>query len=179
LEGANTPIRQYGCLSLKEIAVEIDSSSLIHDTTIISIPEGSSYEWNGTTYSMPGIYTYDMINDNGCEVIEYLDLKVERELASEIVLSNILSVNDDGINDELRIYSGSDEDYTVSTFQIYSRWGNVVHRQPGPIPIDDLTWDGKVNNEALPTGVYTYLLIYKRQDSPEEEVMTGTITLIR
>jgi gliding motility-associated-like protein len=168
-----------GCLLITEITVEVDSSGLKYDTTRISISEGSDYEWNGEIYSSPGLYTDEKINDNGCMVVEYLELQVEREEPSDIVLSNILSANDDGINDVLSIYAESEAEYTVRTFQIYSRWGNMVHRQSGPIALRDLTWDGKINDEVLPSGVYTYVMIYKRQDSLEEEVKTGTITLIR
>jgi gliding motility-associated-like protein len=170
---------ENGCLLITELTVEVDSSGLKYDTTRISISEGSDYEWNGEIYSSPGLYIDEKINDNGCMVVEYLELQVEREEPSDIVLSNILSANDDGINDVLSIYAESEAEYTVRTFQIYSRWGNVVHRQSGPIALRDLTWDGKINDEVLPSGVYTYVMIYKRQDSLEEEVKTGTITLIR
>ena len=52
----------------------INNSSSSSEDVIIT---DSSYEWNGTTYTESGIYTFNTINDNGCLHVSTLNLTIE------------------------------------------------------------------------------------------------------
>jgi hypothetical protein len=65
------------------------------------------------------------------------------------------------------------EDVAEYDFYVLNRWGAVMFRTNDP----DLFWDGKVDGEVAPTGVYVYYLKYSTlEDVPKEE--RGTFSLI-
>ena len=43
-----------------------------------------SYEWNDTVFYESGIYSYNTINENGCEVTMHLDLTILNDTDSVI-----------------------------------------------------------------------------------------------
>ena len=51
----------------------INSSSQISEDVIAE----TSYFWNGTTYTESGTYTNESIDENGCVVLEILNLTIE------------------------------------------------------------------------------------------------------
>lgn len=89
----------------------------------------------------------------------------------QLIYPNAFSPNHDGLNDEFRI-----KGIFISKFkiQIFDRWGNVVYLS------EDInqTWDGRLADEYLPTGVYAFLIeALDREGQPVIE--NGMIHLIR
>ncbi|NNC94025.1 MAG: T9SS type B sorting domain-containing protein, partial [Chitinophagales bacterium] len=82
------------------------------------------------------------------------------------------SPNGDQLNDQYQIlhYSGK---YEALEFSIYNRWGDEVFKSESL----DEGWDGTMNNEPLPVGVYVYSVSY----SCDGEFINGVgeISLIR
>ncbi|HTB51951.1 MAG TPA: gliding motility-associated C-terminal domain-containing protein [Ferruginibacter sp.] len=64
------------------------------------------------------------------------------------------------------------EDYPNMQVQVYNRWGKKVFECKG-----FTAWDGTLNGQNLPMGVYTYEI--KVNDPSYKKVLSGTITLIR
>ncbi|MDA7804313.1 gliding motility-associated C-terminal domain-containing protein, partial [Crocinitomix sp.] len=89
-----------------------------------------------------------------------------------IHVPNAFTPNNDGNNDEIRLFVG--DDVELLEFIIYDRWGNLVFRTD-----DKLTmWDGTFKGKLLNTGVYTYYLKYL-VDVAGEQVVMGNITLMQ
>ncbi len=87
-------------------------------------------------------------------------------------IPNAFTPNGDGLNDEFKLISKSDN---ISAFKlhIYNRWGQMVF-ESNDIPNG---WDGKIKGEDAPAGTYVYRIkytvgIFKFDDS-------GALVLVR
>lgn len=101
------------------------------------------------TYPGAGIYTVTLIvtNASGCsntaiEIIEIMD---------EIIIPNVITPNGDGINDLFTIKTKGLKNYELT---ILNRWGTKVFVSTS---VND-HWDGKLNGNPVPSGVYFYIL---------------------
>lgn len=81
-------------------------------------------------------------------------------------LSNVLTPNDDLLNDDFAAYFCAVEDFRL---QIYNRWGREVYASTVPAE----GWDGA----GLPAGVYYYRIAYRYQGQAAEK--RGTVELVR
>ncbi len=67
----------------------------------------------------------------------------------------------------------------VNTFAIYDRWGNQVFVEKNVDPVvETITWDGTMNGNKLPSGVYVMLVEYTKA-SGQVVTLAQDITLIR
>jgi hypothetical protein len=67
----------------------------------------------------------------------------------------------------------------VNWFSIYDRWGSLLYEKHNFHTDDfDAAWDGTVNGKVSEPGVYTYAFQIVYFDGVEE-VLTGTVTLVR
>jgi len=92
-------------------------------------------------------------------------------------ITNIISPNGDGANDNWSV-PNLNECYPNHRITIYNRWGNEV------VAIKNCTgdcWNGGLSNkgEPLPTGAYYYTIELKGENSSRDEIVTGSITLVR
>ena len=56
--------------------------------------------------------------------------------------------------------------------KIYNRWGGVIYNE------DNGTWDGKLNNNAVQIGFYSYsILVNDFKDKPF--IYTGIVTIVK
>jgi gliding motility-associated-like protein len=83
-----------------------------------------------------------------------------------VIIPNIFTPNDDGLNDVFHISGFSSLSFRVL---IYNRWGKEVFKSDNP----NFTWDGKLNDVLLPEGVYYYLI------QSEGNFHNGFVQLIR
>jgi len=76
---------------------------------------------------------------------------------ANIVIYEILTPNDDGLNDIFRIVGI--ESFPDNQVRIYNRWGNLVYSTYSYNNTDNF-WDGtnSFNNKKLPVGVYYYVI---------------------
>jgi gliding motility-associated-like protein len=88
-----------------------------------------------------------------------------------IAYPNAFSPNGDGINDIFRIPSLNVTEFEVF---IFDRWGNQIFFSDNP----KFTWDGTVNGQPLPDGVYV-MRIQGQGMHGEAFEYQGSITLIR
>jgi gliding motility-associated-like protein len=112
--------------------------------------------------------------ETNCIVFDSVMYRVPNQCSDQYVyVPNVFSPNDDGANDELRIYSKKFTE--LISFGIYDRWGSVVFStQDLEIP-----WDGRVNGEDAPAGVYVYALRLLCPIDNSVVGYTGDITLLR
>jgi gliding motility-associated-like protein len=91
----------------------------------------------------------------------------------QLYIPNAFTPNGDGINDEFNGF-GSFIDLSDLKFLIFNRWGQPIWETDDP----DESWDGKVNGELVPQGIYGYIYAYSDGGGNRVE-KTGTVTLIR
>ena len=137
----------------------------------------SSTEKNPThQYTTTKLYTIQLITNANtfCVDTATQTLYTEGDSSQEVVVPNVFTPNNDGINDCYRI-TGISQKCDVFNISIYNRWGDLYYESTNPAAC----WNGK--NEAAinaSEGVYYYILKIKKKDQPQLE-KHGTITLIR
>lgn len=115
----------------------------------------------------------------GCDktdtISQSISLKVEPiPMEIESLLPNIFTPNGDEVNDVFRL-----QDLTAYPcisgleVRIFNRWGNEVHREE----LTNLGWDGTYQGQALPEGVYYYIISGSYRSGPFS--FKGFVTLVR
>lgn len=135
--------------------------------------EGASYLWNTAStessiiINSPGYYWVVVENDCGSS---FDDLNVFYR--SNLFLPNAFSPNGDGLNDDFGIdMSGLPP--TQSLLYIYNRLGELIFEST----YSNDRWDGRFQGKPVPEGSYIYL--FKYYDFAGEQIIKGTVNLIR
>ncbi|MFN8343432.1 MAG: gliding motility-associated C-terminal domain-containing protein [Spirosomataceae bacterium] len=112
-------------------------------------------------------YTLRAEGPNGCIAVDTILVRV----ITTIHIPEAFTPNGDGINDtwELRGL----ENYPEAEVSLYNRWGNAIFFGKGST---QRAFDGKFNGEALPTGVYVYVIKTKPADGYE---FRGAVLLLK
>lgn len=119
-----------------------------------------------------GIYYFTVFNEFGCSTLD--SMEIFDACPPQLFVPNAFTPNADGYNDQFGYYG---EYYTDFSIAIFNRWGNKVFESTNP----DAFWDGSVNGQGVPEGVFVYLIKY-RGTHPDYQKMfmkTGTVTLFR
>ena len=98
-----------------------------------------------------------MKDDSNCEPI-----------ITEITVPNIINIitpNDDGVNDVIDYSSLSMKDEL--TFTVYDRYGGIIHQANKN---NNYQWDGKLGGRKLSTGTYWYVMTWKEKDNNKTPV---------
>jgi gliding motility-associated-like protein len=104
---------------------------------------------NGATLSNPPLPTYPL-----CNVDNPGSCPVSKDAPTEIIIPNMFTPNDDGINDLFFIRGSNLTNFSCS---IFNRWGLIIYEY------SDINggWNGKNNNsEKCDDGVYYYQITY-------------------
>ncbi|MCB9252052.1 MAG: gliding motility-associated C-terminal domain-containing protein [Flavobacteriales bacterium] len=115
-------------------------------------------------------------NEDGCKDTVCKEINVD--LAMKLVIPNVFTPNNDGLNDVFDILAEGLEIYDLV---IFNRWGQVVFRsQKDGLGNDDNNWNGKVDNKgkAYPEGIYFYIFNYAFKCDSILQKAEGTITLL-
>lgn len=81
--------------------------------------------------------------------------------------------NNDGRNDFFRPHNALKADNYE--FRVYNRWGQLVFASRNW----QEKWDGRINGQLQPTGVYVWMLSYVHRDTQQPVFKKGTVALIR
>ena len=131
-----------------------------------------------------GIY---MFQYTACNTNAYIEVG----FSCELVLPNVITPNNDGINDEFIIEGLDPTIYTNSLFTVFNRWGSVVYVE-SDYGLNDIWWDGEVildsyirdysessEKQLVNDGVYYYVLDVFNQAQNQKEYYTGHITILK
>ncbi|MCB9233098.1 MAG: gliding motility-associated C-terminal domain-containing protein [Bacteroidia bacterium] len=120
--------------------------------------------------SAPGSIHVTVTDPNGCENDD--NLRVERgDCPVGLFVPTAFSPNGDGLND---YFFPVEKDLTVTNVMVFDRWGKLLFEAKSAYD----HWDGTFRNNALPEGVYTYVISYvDRELIPGKKA--GSVTLIR
>ncbi len=128
-------------------------------------PDPVSHAFQSTSY------TVQAVDADGCRGSATVTITTD-----SLLIPNVFSPNNDGINDVLLInYYGDDAVYEIL---IYDRWGVKVFETRDR----QVSWDGRdLNNNVLPTGVYyMYVRIVGDPAIPESDKQRAfAVNLIR
>ena len=188
-----------GCFSdtTMEISVDANSASAFgsaemvvgYNTPIYGVA-GGDYNWSppgwvdcstcdSTLASPPqsGQITLTSYNNNGCVAIDEIYISVIPDPEDYVFIPNSFTPNGDLVNDYFTAYGLNL--VTISSFQIYDRWGSLVFSRQN-ISASDITagWDGSVDGNAAQPGVYAYMMELVFQDG-DTKIESGNVTLMR
>lgn len=130
-----------------------------------------------------GIYTLSITDGNDCLYEEIFNLEPnsdDLEECAPFYIPNSFSPNNDGINDNFSIFLEPESIVkSVSSLQIFSRWGELIFEQQDFVPNNGATnWQGKHKGKPLDTGIYIYKIIFALEDE-SQILVSGDVTLLR
>lgn len=107
----------------------------------------------------------------GCSDMKTKQLKVLKNCF--IAVPTGFTPNNDGLNDYF--YPNNAVKADNLDFKVFNRWGQLVFHSRNWKD----KWDGKINGQPQPTGVYAWILSYTHHDTGEKIFQKGTTVLIR
>ncbi len=113
---------------------------------------------------------------NQCGVTECSAVTVKISEDFIFAVPNAFSPNGDGKNDEFGVVANAELDFFE--INIFNRWGQLIFSSKNQYDL----WDGKINGEDAPVGVYIWKVFYQfRSEGPmsESHKDTGTVTLVK
>jgi len=140
-----------------------------------------SYLWmDGTTSqsypaSATGLYSVIVTDQFGCKGADSVNVIL---CPDAFAIPSAFSPNGDGLNDVFRVLWNADVSPTSFSMLIYNQWGRLVYEGHNIL----IGWDGQINGELCPTGVYTYVISIEKPagKSPAQQTTTrGLVTLVR
>jgi|GEM_PF-4167933 len=157
----------FGCDSVKVLNLRLHPSSF--DTMEVQAQNFYHWELGGETYTQSGVYTLELVDENGCDSVLVLNLEILPVPPCDfesLILVNAFTPNGDGVNDMLRI-EGLEYCENIS-FRVFNRWGQEIYET------DNYTnkWVG-VNNkgEELPQGTYFYILEWRDEGISRQSML--------
>jgi gliding motility-associated-like protein len=139
----------------------------------------ASYLWEdgftgpSRTLTEGGLYTISVGNQCSVAVDSFFLEAIDCECT--VFMPSAFSPNGDGVND----YFSFVQHCMLSQMQldIYNRWGRLVYSGQGP----DAQWDGRVDGQMAPEGVYVWVINYqgRYRTSVMARQQKGTLTLLR
>lgn len=140
-------------------------------------PNIDTYKWSTgettpqITLSQSGKYAVTVTNTKFCLTFtDTISITKSKKCSYKLNLANAFTPNGDGINDRFGPFG---QEFTVQSFQIFNRWGNLVFEGNET----NKAWDGQIKGENAASDVYVYALKYV-VDS-QVFALSGEVTLIR
>lgn len=122
--------------------------------------EDLQYEWqDGSTFptllvDSPG--TYEVNISNACEsLVQQVVVEAEFDGNDQaFYIPNAFSPNNDGLNEELKVFAAADVIIQSFNFHIFDRWGNQLYTTDQV----ERGWDGRLNGTMLDPAVFVWWL---------------------
>lgn len=110
----------------------------------------------------PGFHTVFIKDENGCGIVE--------ERVGVLGFPRFFTPNNDGFHDVFRVLGSGAENASVTSFQVFDRFGKVLHTERGT----NRGWNGSYQGQLLGTNNYWYTVSLSDGRS-----FTGYFALIR
>lgn len=139
-----------------------------------SSPENTSILQNPIhRYSTVGHYTTWLVatSEFGCK--DSINKVIEVENPFAFYIPNAFTPDKDGLNETFRPY-GRGLDPSEYTMMIFDRWGTLIYKSNIPFA----SWDGYINGQRAPQGLYAYRFFIKDLEGKRREY-SGHFTIIR
>jgi len=125
--------------------------------------EGLNRDSTATPIASPRVtttYIVTGIDAAGCRNVDSVLVRVNNEADVDVV--DVITPNGDGLNDLL--YVKNIELYPENSILIFNRWGKEILQRKNY----KNDWDGTINGESLPTGVYFYVIQFGLTNRPRK-----------
>ncbi len=121
-------------------------------------------------------YQVTVVDTNFCQASSSITVLVNEEIP--LYIPNAFSPDGNGENDHFIVY-GSPSIENIPLFQIFDRWGNLVHEAKDFRPNDpDFGWDGKFGGKMMNAQVLVWKVTVQFPDGRMETIW-GDLTLVR
>ncbi|AMM50923.1 hypothetical protein TH61_06585 [Rufibacter sp. DG15C] len=110
-------------------------------------------------------YTVTYTSPEGCTVSD----QVTVEVTPNLFVPNVLTLNNDGMNDEWDIKNI--DAYPECKVEVYNHWGSLVFTSNGY----KTKWNGTYQGTPLPVAAYYYIIHINAQEKP----ITGSVTIVK
>lgn len=131
----------------------------------------STFQWSTgdtgeeITVTEQSVYELLVLTADDCPAADSIRIAA----CPQYLIPTIFTPNGDGENDLFGPVTVGP--VQVKSFQIYNRWGDLVHDDINP-------WPGEQDGSPAPQDVYAYLIVMELEDG-EEEKAQGEVTLVR
>lgn len=120
-------------------------------------------------------YTLVVTDENGCVQMDSVEVEVLQSY--EIFAPNVITPNDDGVNDEFFIQGKNGT--LIEYLSIYDRWGALVFEaRTSGNESNRLIWDENIPQDEKGIGVFIWIAKVRFVDGTER-ILSGDVTLIR
>lgn len=164
------------------LEVFVNYSSFDPDAQLIwSFPNSNGFSCQNCSFSslLPlndGYITASVVDNYGCSVQDSIFVKVLKDYT--MYYPNVISANRDGLNDNFTIF-GNEKIANINTFQIFDRWGNLVHvGDNSMLNSPNQGWDGYLSGKVLSQGLYVWRAHIEFIDGHQVQ-LSGEILLLR
>jgi len=99
---------------------------------------------------------------NNCVADHSIEIKVIKK--RNVYIPNVFTPNGDGINDVFTVFGGPDV-AAIKVIDVFNRWGQLVYHSDNSLPNSRNGWNGMIDTEALPSGVFVYYIEVEFIDS--------------
>ncbi|MEM1321014.1 MAG: gliding motility-associated C-terminal domain-containing protein [Bacteroidota bacterium] len=194
----------FGCLYNQRIEVAQPGEfvlSLPSDTTIQlgqSVPISANhnafgnlaFNWNTTNFldcdsclnplATPVdniLYVLSATDENGCEAQDEIFIVVENQF--QVYIPNAFSPNNDGQNEEFMIFAAENVISNITSFKVFSRWGELLFADFNFQPNDPThSWDGVFKGDLMNPAVFVYFAEIEFIDGTTK-LFKGDVTLLK
>ncbi|MEM7573126.1 MAG: gliding motility-associated C-terminal domain-containing protein, partial [Bacteroidota bacterium] len=169
-------IVQLGDSILLNAQTDATVDSLFWSAAGVFVPGANEIQvWAGPLEST--VYSIWLRDLTGCELEAEVLVQVDRNVP--IFQPTAFSPNGDGVNDVFLLYFG-DGVTQLEDFQIFNRWGDIVHQVGGILDLSSTSWswDGRQGDQTLNPGVFVYSVRVTYLDG-RQEIVAGEVTLVR
>ena len=177
--GVEAMTNVHGCDSTITVAlsfVDVDSNSISYTGCV---GDGYAVMINGTSYNESNPSGIEMMQTaDGCDSIIQVSLIYADcdtlDLDCTIFIPNVMSPNDDGINDEFSFGYAASCEVTDFRVALFDRWGSELYSSTDP----SFKWTGEFKGKQLEAGVFVYVAEISFQDASRPVIRRGDLTLI-
>ena len=152
-----------------------------------SLHDSLHFQQSRVFNALAGDYYTLFVRDSVSCINRFDSILVERK-GCTVFVPNSFSPNQDGTNDEFKIFAPPNYVKTIKTYRIFSRWGSLVYESPQrDVPFDAFTdwWNGCWHNQKGQTvldDVFVYVIELEYFDAfkhAAETLIKGDVTLLR
>ena len=204
--GIFTDANCTGMVSGSVVVTEIDTQIIFEatPTTCFDLADGSinwslsngqvpvSIDWSppvnnnlNPTELISGTYNLSVTDSAGCRYGAAIEVPVMANANPDcrpfdLYVPNSFSPNDDGINDEFRVFPSDNSNIEIiKDLHIFNRWGGLVlHLTDFTASSDMPLWNGTFKNKIMDGGIYIWQINLLLENG-ETHLLSGDLTLIR
>ncbi|HFA49537.1 MAG TPA: T9SS type B sorting domain-containing protein [Bacteroidetes bacterium] len=134
---------------------------------------------------LAGNYAVTITDSLGCQIIDTVTISTNPTQSTDckrfsLYVPNAFSPNDDGFNDDFRLYPSSDSNIAlVKSMHIFNRWGGLVfEKKDFEANARIQLWDGTFKGKKMDAGVYVWQVVLELEDGTSE-LLAGDLTLVK